>query len=271
MTNLEYVLLGASFIAISAGIVGVWLVLRKEALRSDVVTHSVLPGIGIAFLLFQEKKLWLLLLGAFVTSLLSLVSLDTLSKHTRLKKDTLMALVLSFFFACGLWLLVKIQESKNASKTGLGNFIFGKMASILPEDILFALIVLFLVALINFLTYRWLFFTSFDRTFSESIGVKTSLASFIVTFMSILTIVVGIQAVGVVMLSALLIIPSTIAIIIEKKNLSRIFVWSIGINILVIVIGTILSYSFPKTPTGAWIVVICFLIALVFFLKNNKK
>ncbi|MFN3316650.1 MAG: metal ABC transporter permease, partial [Raineya sp.] len=107
--NVWYVLLGASLIAATAGIVGVWLVLRKEALRGDVLSHSVLPGLCIAFWVVQEKNWIILLVGASLSALLSLWLMDFLQAQTKLKKDTIMALVLSFFFAWGLWILVKIQ------------------------------------------------------------------------------------------------------------------------------------------------------------------
>lgn len=267
--NIWYVLLGAGLIASTAGIVGVWLVLRKEALRGDVVSHSVLPGIAIAFLIFEQKNLWLLLLGAFLTALLSLLSLDFFAKNTKLKKDTLLALMLSFFFACGLWLMVRIQENKNSAKAGLEQFIFGKMASILPQDVFFALIVFLIVVIINFIFRKWLFFTTFDKFFAQSIGIKPQVTSAVVTFMSILTIVTGLQAVGVVMMSALLITPTTIALVIEKKDLSRVFLWSVFFNILVVLSGTILSYFLPKTPTGAWIVVIVSLLAFAIIIKKQ--
>lgn len=269
MTNLSYVLLGASLIALTSSIVGVWLVLRKESLRSDVVSHSVLPGIAIAFLISQEKNLWFLLIGAFLTALLSLFSIDLLTKYTRLKKDTLLALMLSFFFACGLWLLVKIQENKNSAKAGIEQFIFGKIASILPQDIFFALSVFLIVVLINFIFKKWLFFTTFDQSFAQSIGLKPQVASLVITFMSILTIITGLQAVGVVMMSALLITPATIALVLEKKRLNRVFFWSMFFSIVVVFSGTILSYFLPKTPTGAWIVVIASLLAFIIIIRKK--
>lgn len=268
MNNLWYVLIGASLIAITASIVGVWLVLRRESLRSDVISHSVLPGIMIAFIVFQEKNLWLLLLGASVSALVSLLGIDFLQKHTKLKKDTLLALTLSFFFACGIWLLVKIQENKNAAKAGLEQFIFGKMAAMLPQDIFFALTAFLIVVIINFLGKRWLFYTTFDKNFAQSIGCNYQLTSILLTLMSIVSIVVGLQAVGAVMMSALLITPATLALAIEKKNLNKVFAWSIGINLMVVLLGTLFSYFLPKTPTGAWVVMVASVLAFGVFLRK---
>lgn len=269
MINLWYVLLGASLIASTAGIVGVWLVLRKEALRGDVVSHSVLPGLCIAFWLFQEKNLFILLIGASISALLSLWVMDVLQEQTKLKKDTIMAIVLSFFFALGLWILIKIQYLENSAKSGLGNFLFGKTASILPEDIWMALIVFLIVVCVNFLMKRWLFWTTFDPEFSKSIAISPKVANFTLTFLSIIAIVMGLQAVGVVMMSALLITPASIAIAMVKSNLSKIFVVSIFINIAVVVAGSLLSYYFPKSPTGPWIVVICSVVAFGVLTKKN--
>lgn len=269
--NIWYVLLGASLIAATAGIVGVWLVLRKEALRGDVVSHSVLPGLCVAFWLFQEKNLFILLIGASVSALLSLLVMDFLQEQTKLKKDAIMAIVLAFFFALGLWLLIKIQYLGNSAKSGLDSFLFGKTASLLPQDIWIALIAFLLVVFINYFMKKWLFYTTFDPEFSKSIALSPKIANYTITFLSIIAIVLGLQAVGVVLMSALLITPASIAIVLVRTNLSKIFLISVFINIIVVVLGTLLSYYFPKSPTGPWIVVICSLLAfVVFFTKNNR-
>lgn len=270
MANLWYVLLGGSLIAATAGIVGVWLVLRKEALRGDVVSHSVLPGLCVAFWIFQEKNLLILLTGASLTAFLSLWTMDFLQEKTKLKKDTIMAIVLSFFFACGLWILVKIQHVGNSAQTGLESFLFGKTASISPQDTFVALLVFLLVACINFFMQKWLFWTTFDPEFSKSIAFSPKIASFTITILSIMAIVLGLQAVGVVMMSALLVTPASIAIALVRTNLSKIVIASVVISILVVFLGTLLSYHFPKSPTGPWIVVICSLLAFgVFFMKHK--
>lgn len=270
MINLWYVLLGASLIAATAGIVGVWLVLRKEALRSDVVSHSVLPGLCAAFWLFQEKNLFVLLIGASVSALFSLWIMDFLQEQTKLKKDTLMAIILVFFFALGLWILIKIQSLGNSAQSGLDSFLFGKTASILPQDIWVALIVFLLVVCINFFMQKWLFWTTFDPEFSKSIALSPKIANYTITFLSIMAIVLGLQAVGVVLMSALLITPASVAITLVRTNLSKIFVVSVVVNILVVFLGTLLSYYFPKSPTGPWIVVICSILAFgIFFTKKQ--
>lgn len=266
--NLLYVIIGGLLIAFSASIVGIWLVLRKEALRSDIVSHSVLPGIALMFLLLHQKHLWVLLLGAFFTALLSLSSIDFLSKHTKLKKDTLLALTLSFFFAWGVWLLVKIQEIKNPNKSGLNHFIFGKMASILPQDIILAAILFLLVVIINIIFRRLLFFTTFDKEFSQSVGINHQIVSTLIKIMSVLSIVIGLQAVGVTMISALLITPPTIAILLAKKDIRKVFVLVVFINVFTVFSGILLSYFFPKTPTGPWIVII---ISVLFLLVSSFK
>ncbi|KOY86727.1 hypothetical protein AD998_11730 [bacterium 336/3] len=274
MINFWYVLIGGILLAIASAIVGVWLVLRKEALTGDVVAHGVLPGVGMAFMLYGAKDMLVLSIGAAVSGFLSIYSIYALERHTKLKKDTIMAIVLSFFFALGLWILVKIQASGNSGVSGLESFLFGKAASMLPQDILFSLIVVFLVACINFFSKRWLSYTTFDTLYSKSVGIRTNFANHVLTFMSILTIVAGLQSVGVVLMSAMLLTPAGIALFLSKKmkrqNLNILFILSIAINMLVVIVGTSLSYIYPKTPTGPWIVVVCSLLALVLF-KINKR
>lgn len=270
MMNIWYVLLGASLIAATAGIVGVWLVLRKEALRGDVVSHSVLPGLCAAFWLFQEKNLFVLLIGASLSAFLSLWAMDYLQERSKLKKDTLMAIILVFFFALGLWILIKIQYLGNSAQSGLESFLFGKAASILPQDIWVALIVFIIVVFVNFFMQKWLFWTTFDPEFSKSIALSPKIANYTITFLSIMAIVMGLQAVGVVMMSAILITPASIAIALVRTNLSKIFLLSVLINLIVVFLGTLLSYYFPKSPTGPWIVVICSLLAFGVFFSRKQ-
>lgn len=265
MINFWYVLLGASLIASTAGIVGVWLVLRKEALRGDVVSHSVLPGLCVAFWWYQEKNLFVLLVGASLSAWASLWVMDFLQEQSKLKKDTIMAIVLSFFFASGLWILVKIQSLGNAAQSGLENFLFGKTASMLPQDVWASLIVFLLVVIINFFMKKWLFWTTFDPDFSKSIGFSPKIASYTITLLSVMAVVLGLQAVGLVMMSALLITPASVSLALSKNNLSMVFRISIVVNVVVVLLGTLLSYYFPKSPTGPWIVVICSVLAFAVF------
>ncbi|MCU0437283.1 MAG: metal ABC transporter permease [Raineya sp.] len=275
MINFWYVLAGGVLLAIATAIVGVWLVLRKEALTGDVVAHGVLPGVGMAFMLYGVKDMMILSVGAAISGFLSLYAMHTLERHTKLKKDTIMAIILSFFFALGLWILVKIQASGNSGVSGLESFLFGKAASILPKDILFSLISVLLVVFINLFSKRWLFYTTFDTLYSKSVGIRTDLANHLLTFMCILTIVAGLQSVGVVLMSAMLLTPAGIALFLSKKikrqNLNTLFILSIFLNISVVIGGTSLSYLYPKTPTGPWIVVVCSLLALGLFTIKNKK
>jgi len=269
MINFWYVLAGGILLAICSAIVGVWLVLRKEALTGDVVAHGVLPGVGMAFLLYGTKDMVVLSIGAAISGFLSLSAIHALERHTKLKKDTIMAVVLSFFFALGLWILLKIQSIGNSGLSGLDSFLFGKAASILPSDVWFSLIIVIIVATINFFLKRLLAWATFDTLYAQSVGIRTVFANHALTLMSILTIVAGLQAVGVVLVSAMLLTPAAIAVFLSKKfkvqSLTKLFVLSIVINTLVVIAGTSLSYLYPKTPTGPWIVVVCSLLALLVF------
>ncbi|MDX1904652.1 MAG: metal ABC transporter permease [Thermonemataceae bacterium] len=272
MSNFWIVLIGALLIGGSTSIVGVWLVLRRESLKGDVLAHGVLPGIAIAFLLYPSKNILFMLSGASISALVALQTMNLLQKYTKLKLDTQMALVLSFFFALGLWLLVKIQFLGNSSKSGLESFIFGKMASMLPKDIFNAFLVFILVASINFLYKKRLFWATFDENFTKSIGISVVFTKNLLTIMTVATIVVGLQAVGIVMMAAMLVTPAAVATFMIKNNLNKIFIVSGLISMISIFLGTLLSYFFPKTPTGPWVVVICSLIAfIVIFLSKNIK
>ncbi len=268
--NVLYVVVGTVLIGMSTAVVGCFSVLRKRSLIGDAIAHAVLPGICIAFILFDTKNPLVLLSGAFVTGWLSIVVIDFIVERSRIKSDAAIGLTLSVFFGVGMLLLTYIQHSGNAAQSGLDRFLFGKAAAIVGQDLkVFAgmSILLLLTVLLFFREFR---FIAFDPDFADSIGLPSKRYEILLSSITVLAITVGIQAVGVVLIAALLITPA-VAARFWTDDLKVMVVLAAIIGALSNIGGAFISYVAPSMPTGPWIIVFMLFLALLSILFAPKK
>ncbi|HAA23628.1 MAG TPA: zinc ABC transporter permease, partial [Cytophagales bacterium] len=194
--NIRYVVLGTILLTASSAVVGTFTFLQKKSLVGDAVAHAVLPGVCLAFLLAESKNPLLLIVGAFVTGWLSLVVIDTITRNSKIKEDTAIGLVLSVFFGVGILLLTNIQHSGNAAQSGLDSFLFGKAAALLPNDVrAFGILAVLLLAVVGLL-YKEFKILAFDKNYAAILGLPVRALELTLTTLTVLAVVVGIQAVG---------------------------------------------------------------------------
>ncbi|MBX2846139.1 MAG: metal ABC transporter permease [Saprospiraceae bacterium] len=268
--NVRYVVLGSVLIGASAALTGCFLFLRKRALVGDAIAHAVLPGICLAFLVFKTKNPAILLAGAILTGWLSLLFIDWITNKSRIKTDTAIGLTLSWFFGIGIMLLTAIQKTGNASQTGLDKFIFGKAASMVDQDVFVFGGLSIVVILVIFLFFKPLKLISFDRDFASSIGLPVGRYDFLLSTLTVLAVATGIQAVGVVLMAALLITPAAAARFWTDK-LKRMLLLAATFGAFSGIVGAFISYTTPRMPTGPWIVIVISVIAIFSFLFGAKK
>ena len=162
------VLAGTLLLGIAAGMVGTFAVLRRRALTGDVVAHSALPGLCIAFLLFHSRSILVLLTGALATGLLGAVCVSLLKRYTRLRDDAVQGTVLSVFYGGGVALTRWIQDRyPNEPGADLESFIIGRAATMLKNDVQQIAVVVVLTTVIVMLIYKELKLLSFDEQFSR--------------------------------------------------------------------------------------------------------
>ncbi|GGG01042.1 metal ABC transporter permease [Pontibacter amylolyticus] len=262
--NIRYVTLGSVLLAASSAVVGCFTLLRKRALVGDAVAHAVLPGVCLAFILSGTKNPFILLIGAFVTGWISLVVIDYITSRSRIKEDTAIGLVLSVFFGIGILLLTSIQQTGNAAQSGLDKFLFGSAASLIGGDLIaFGVVaVLLLVAVVLF--YKELTLLCFDQAYARTIGFPVRSLELLLTTLTVFAVVVGIQAVGVVLMAAMLITPAAAARF-WTENLKVMLVLAALIGAFSGIAGAYVSYTAPSMPTGPWIVLIVSMIAILSF------
>ncbi|MEO1652150.1 MAG: iron chelate uptake ABC transporter family permease subunit, partial [Bacteroidota bacterium] len=251
--NVRWVVLGVVLIASSSAVVGVFAFLRKRGLVGDAISHSILPGICLAFMLTGVKNPLMLMIGAFLSGWFSIWVIGLITRQSRIKSDAAIALVLSVFYGFGILLLTIIQQSGNARQAGLDKFLFGKAASLVYDDVMifgaFALALLLLVYLF-FNAFRLVIF---DKDFARARGFPVDWIEVILSSLTVLAITIGIQTVGVVLMVALLISPAATARY-WTHNLGTMTLLAAFFGGLSGLFGAYVSYEWPRMPTGPWVV-----------------
>lgn len=205
------VALGAAVLGAVSGALGTFAVLRRQSLLGDAMSHAALPGIALAFLITREKDPWVLVAGAAVACWLAAIAVMAVVRQGRVKYDGALALVLSVFFGFGLVLLTAIQRLPNATQAGLDKFLFGQAAALLARDV--TVMALLGGGAIAILLAGWTRFQvlSFDPDFAHSLGLRVRGLDVLLTSLLVVAIVIGLQTVGVVLMSALVVAPAAAA------------------------------------------------------------
>jgi manganese/zinc/iron transport system permease protein len=256
--NTRLVVAATTLLGLAAGVVGSFTLLRKRALLGDALSHATLPGIGIAFLVapllaLDGKSLPVLLIGAAVSGSIGMATILMIRNLTKLKEDAALGIVLSVFFGGGLVTLGLAQQMPEGHAAGLESFIYGKTASIIAQDAwwIVAAAVVSLSCLAVF--YKELKLLCFDEAFAGSRGYPTIAIDFALMATVVIVTIVGLQAVGLVLMIALLVIPAAAARF-WTGNMSRMTALSAVIGGISCMLGSLVSALAPRLPSGAMIV-----------------
>jgi manganese/zinc/iron transport system permease protein len=260
--NVRYVVLGVMLLGASTAVVGTFTFLRKKSLVGDAVAHAVLPGICLAFIFSQMRHPLVLLLGAFLSGWMSIVSIDFISKKSRIKADAAIAIVLTVFFGIGIMLLSYIQSTGNAAQSGIDHFLFGQAAALVGNDVILLAIVCVVLVVAVWLLFKEFTVLSFDAEYASALGLPVRSIEFILSTLTVIAIAVGIQAVGVVLMAAMLITPAAAARYWTNK-LSVLIILAAAFGAFAGLFGSYISYTAPKMPTGPWIIIAITFIAFI--------
>ncbi|MFT5337480.1 MAG: manganese/zinc/iron transport system permease protein [Luteibaculaceae bacterium] len=261
---------GTGLLGVLSGSIGTFSFLKKESLLGDVIAHSVLPGIALAYILFNSKAIIPLLIGGIIFGWLSTILTAQISRLTKLKPDTTFALILSSFFGLGMMFLSYIQNHPGPNPSGLNHFLFGNAAAITPSEITTILLITILCITLIVLFFKPFSLVCFNPEFAGAIGISVPFYRGFMRFLVILSIAISIQAVGVVMAAALLISPAAAGRMWSNKL--SVIVW-IGASLGFVsgIFGTLVSYQFSNAPTGPWVVIILSFGALISIFFAPKK
>ena len=242
-------------IGILCPVVGSYLIVQRMALLGDVIAHCVLPGLSISFYLGID-----ILIGAFTSGILGTFIVAWIRSQSRVKVDAAMALTFSSFFALGVTLITTLKN-----KIDLDSFLFGNILGVTPHDIYRTLIITVLILAAVKLFYKELLFFTFDRTGAQATGLPVNAIHFGFTAAVTLTIIASMQAVGVILVIALLVGPALTAYLLVKE-LHQMMGLGALIGVFASVSGVYISY-YKNLPTGPAIVLVSstlFILALLF-------
>lgn len=238
-------LLAAVLIGVSCAVLGVYVVLRSMAFIGDALAHTVLPGLVAAYLLGLN-----LLGGAVAAGVLTSLGIGWLSRRETLREDTAIGVIFTGMFALGILLMSTANSFRDFS-----DMLFGNVLGITPADValIASLAVVVLLALLLF--HKELELTSYDPTHARVMGLGSDRVRYGLLVLLALTVVAGIQAVGVVLISALLITPAAAASLLTS-SLPKMMGISAAVAVLSGIVGLYASY-YLNVASGAAIVLAC--------------
>ena len=251
--TLRTVALGAGVLGLSSGALGAFAVLRGQSLLGDAISHAALPGVALAFILTASKAPLVLVLGAALAGWLGTLCVMGITGRSRVPYDAALGIVLSVFFGLGMVLLTWIQARPDANQAGLDTFLFGQAAALVGRDVV-TMAALGAVALVTMVVF-WKEFKLllFDPDFAAVQGFPVRSLDVGLTTLLVVAIVIGLQTVGVVLMSALIVAPAAAARQWTDK------LWGVvalagAFGALSGMAGAVLSATTARLPTGPTIV-----------------
>ncbi|MBO6605488.1 metal ABC transporter permease [Psychroserpens sp.] len=263
--TLRTITLGTAILGAVTGMLGSFAVLRKQSLLGDAISHAALPGIALAFLFTGAKDSNTLLLGALVSGLLGTFWIRGIITKTHLKSDTALGLILSLFFGFGMLLLTFIQKQPNANQAGLDKYLFGQAATLVESDVWLMAGVTAICLIVLLLFWKEFKILLFDKDYALTLGFNTKTIDILITSFIVLAIVLGLQTVGVVLMSAMLLAPAAAARQ-WTNSLSKMVFLSAVFGAFSGVFGTAVSASQDNLSTGPVIVIIAAIFVGVSFI-----
>lgn len=249
---------------------GSFAVLRKQSLLGDAISHAALPGIAIAFLITGAKDSNTLLLGALISGLIGTFWIRGIISKTHLKSDTALGLILSLFFGFGMLLLTFIQKQPNANQAGLDKYLFGQAATLVESDVWMMATVTGVCLIVLLLFWKEFKILLFDKDYAKTLGFNTKTIDVLITSFIVLAIVLGLQTVGVVLMSAMLLAPAAAARQ-WTNSLSKMVFLAAVFGAFSGVFGTAISASQNNLSTGPVIVLVAAVFVFVSFMFSPSR
>ncbi len=268
--TLRTITLGTAVLGLVCGLLGSFAVLRKQSLLGDAISHAALPGIVIAFLITGAKTSNTLLIGALISGLIGTFWIRGIVKKTHLKSDTALGLILSLFFGFGMLLLTFVQKMPNAQQAGLDKYLFGQAATLVESDVWLMTIVMIISLLVLAVFWKEFKVLHFDADYTKSLGFNTQILDMLITSLIVLAIVIGLQTVGVVLMSAMLLAPAAAARQWTNKLGVMVFLAAM-FGAFSGILGTAVSASSNNLSTGPVIVLIAAGFVVISFIFSPGR
>ncbi|BDC35302.1 zinc ABC transporter permease [Candidatus Dependentiae bacterium Noda2021] len=260
--TLLMVIVGTTMLGITAGALSSFAFLRKQSLLGDAISHAALPGIVLACLVTHQKNPYVLMSGAGIAGAIGTGFIYLVLGHTAIKSDTILGVVLSVFFGFGLVLISLLKKYPSLQAGSMQKFLFGNASSFTTQELHIVFMISCLVLLCIILLWKEFKLLSFDRDFAHNAGFATNRINVVLTSLLVITIIIGLQTVGVILMSTMLIAPGAAARQ-WTNRLERMVILSGTFGAIACVAGSCVSSMFAHIPTGPTIVIFLSIIVFV--------
>ncbi|HRG67570.1 MAG TPA: iron chelate uptake ABC transporter family permease subunit [Saprospiraceae bacterium] len=232
------------------GMLGCFIVLRNMALIGDALSHAILPGIVLAFVVAGYSTLGFFV-GSVMAGLLSAFLITWLQQKIRIKNDAAIGIIFTFMFSIGI-IGISWISGKQGVHLDLKDFLFGNLLSVSQEDLYMSILMLMLVSFIIILFYRPLFITTFQPVIAGTMGINSAAMHYLLMLLLSLVVVASLRSVGVILVVSMLITPASAALLIADR-LQKVLIWASLLGSLSAILGLILSiaFDFPVGPSMA--------------------
>ncbi|MBN8638342.1 MAG: metal ABC transporter permease [Anaerolineae bacterium] len=260
--TIRNVALGALVLGIVSGALSAFAVLRKQSLLGDAMSHAALPGVVLAFIITGQRAPLPLMIGAVIAGWLGTLAMIAIRTHTRIKEDSAQGVILAVFFGLGMALLSWVIRQPGAEHSGLDKFLFGQAAATVASDVEAMALVGGVAVLLLAVFWKEFKLISFDPGYAVTLGFRVRGLDILLTTLIVIAVVIGLQTVGVVLMSAMIVAPGVAA-----RQWTNRLGWMVALaaffGALAGVTGAILSSLDNGLPTGPVIVLVITGIALV--------
>lgn len=251
----RYALPGCVLLGFCCGLIGVFLVVRRMALLGDALAHAVLPGVVLGFLWNMSRDPWAIFIGAVLLGLAGVGTVHGLLRHTRHKEDAALGFVLAAFYGLGICLLTMVQNHPSGAQAGLDQFLFGQAAALGAGEVRLLTVVALLCLGMVLLFYKEYRVVSFDPVFARTAGLPVRWLQGSLMMLLAFAIVASLQAVGVVLVSAMVVIPAATAALLTDRMGWMLILASV-IGMAAGGLGAFGSFVGERLPTGPLMVMI---------------
>lgn len=271
------IIVTGALVAISCGILGSYLILRKMAMVSDAISHAVLPGIVIAYMIAGSNNTIWMLVGAGILGVVTTFLIEFFHQKGKLQSDASIGVTFTWLFAIGVILVTYYAGDAHIDQdcvlygeiayVPLDLVIIGDDTILGPRALIIMGFVLLLIILFVLLSYKELFITTFDPQFAQSNGFSANLWHYLLMSMVSLTTVAAFESVGAILVVAFLIVPAATAYLMTGK-LSQMLWISASLGVFISVLGYYLAYAIDGSIAGAMATVAGLIFGIVFMVMR---
>ncbi len=257
---LQNAMIAGVMVGTVCGFIGCFIILRGMALMGDAISHAVLPGVAIAYLMGFS-----IFIGAVITGVLTSLGIGYISQNSKLKDDTAIGLMFTAAFALGV-VLITLQRGTGVD---LWHILFGNVLAVSREDLWLIFFIGLLVVVSIFLFYKQILLSTFDPVMARAVGIPTNAIHYLMMLLLSLVTVASLKTVGIVLVVAMFIAPGATAYLLTERlpsmlGLSAVF------GVFSAVTGVYLSFIYDVATGASIVLVASFLFALSFFLSPKQ-